>query len=91
MTHRTLYHRTLAQKIDWELRRKRIHGVPERRDLRRRRARRMAAQVPAPIARPAPTAEQIQRAMASDWTFGAFFDSLRSYLASRRPGAHHVA
>ena len=58
--------------IDRQLRKVRLHGVPERRDLRRRRARLMAAQVSASTMPELPRlAEDVQRALAEpDWTLG---------------------
>ena len=83
----------IIDQFDRQLRKARIHGVPERRDLRRRRARLMAARVAAPIAGLAPTPEQVRlMGLGPNWTLGDLFESFRMDLASRRrPGASHVA
>ncbi|MGU3665621.1 hypothetical protein ACLBX9_15690 [Methylobacterium sp. A49B] len=64
--------RIIIDQLDRQLRRARIHGVPERRDLRRRRAKLMAAQVAASKMPEIPRlAEDVHRALAGrEWTLG---------------------
>ncbi|GAN46096.1 hypothetical protein ABID82_001606 [Methylobacterium sp. PvP062] len=76
--------RIIIDEFDRQLRKARIHGVPERRDLRRRRARLMV-QVSASTMPEIPRlAEDVQRAVAGPhYTLGEIFQLALIRLPAR--------